>query len=136
MAPPTIGGSMISTKACSAHWSSGRRYSPRQSTKRLVRCAKALVEAHLSAPLRLPDIARALGVSPAYLTNVFRRVEGVPLHRYVIQLRLARALAELPHADDLTMLALDLGFSSHSHFTWAFRRAFGCTPSEFRQKGR
>jgi AraC-like DNA-binding protein len=49
-----------------------------------------------------------------------------------VQLRLARALIEVPHADDLTALALDLGFSSHSHFTAAFRRAFGQSPSTAR----
>jgi AraC-like DNA-binding protein len=52
------------------------------------------------------------------------------------QLRLARALFQLPDADDLTTLALDVGFSSHSHFTLAFRRAFGCTPSQFRSRAR
>jgi AraC-like DNA-binding protein len=51
----------------------------------------------------------------------------------VTQLRLARALVELPYSTDITSLALDLGFSSHSHFTLAFRSAFGCTPSEFRR---
>ena len=35
-----------------------------------------------------------------------------------------------------TVLALDLGFSSHSHFTAAFRRMFQCTPSEFRESTR
>jgi AraC-like DNA-binding protein len=50
-----------------------------------------------------------------------------------VQLRLARALIELPHANDLTQLALDLGFSSHSHFAASFRRAFGSTPSAFRE---
>jgi AraC family transcriptional regulator len=59
-------------------------------------------------------------------------VEGAALHEYITQLRLARALAEIPHTDDLTTLALDVGFSSHSHFSAAFRRAFGMTPSQFR----
>jgi len=77
-------------------------------------------------------VARAVDASPAYLTDVFRCCEGLPLYRYVLQARLARALVELPHADDLTALALDLGFSSHSHFTAAFRRAFAFTPSQFR----
>ena len=45
----------------------------------------------------------------------------------------AWTLAELPRRDDLTALALDLGFSSHSHFTAAFRRAFGRPPAEFRR---
>jgi AraC-like DNA-binding protein len=45
-------------------------------------------------------------------------------------------LVEIPHATDLTDLALRLGFSSHSHFTAAFRKSFGCTPSHFRQSTR
>jgi AraC family transcriptional regulator len=105
---------------------------PSARTRRLMRRTKEFVESQLSTPLRLRDVARTVGASPAYLTDVFRRVEGVPLHRYVMQLRLARALFELPHANDLTVLAFDLGFSSHSHFAAAFRRAFGCTPSQFR----
>jgi AraC-like DNA-binding protein len=39
----------------------------------------------------------------------------------------------LPQYDDLTTLSLDLGFSSHSHFSAAFREAYGRSPSEFRQ---
>ncbi len=78
-------------------------------------------------------MGRAVGASPAYVTDVFRRFEGISLRRYVTQLRLARALVELPYSTDITSLALDLGLSSHSHFTLAFRRAFGCTPSEFRR---
>lgn len=109
---------------------------PATPTRRLIRRAKEFIEAHLSRPIRLRDVAAAVGASPSYLTDVFRRVEGVPLHRYLTQLRLARALVELAHADDLTTLALDLGFSSHSHFAAAFRCAFGCTPSQFRESTR
>jgi AraC-like DNA-binding protein len=101
-----------------------------------MRRAKEFLEAELANPIRLRDVGRAAGASPAYLTNIFRRVEGVSLHRYLTQLRLARALAVLPQADDLTALALGIGFSSHSHFSAAFRRAFGCTPSQFRQTAR
>jgi AraC-like DNA-binding protein len=101
-------------------------------TARLVRKTKYYLEEHLGDPIRLVDIGRAVGASPAYLTDTFRKVEGVSLHRYLTQLRLGRALAELPHTDDLTALALETGFSSHSHFTATFRRAFNCTPSQFR----
>ena len=106
------------------------------STQRLVRRTKQYLEEHLPAQLRLHDVARAVGASPAYLTHVFSRIEGRSLHQYVTQLRLARALAELPCADDLTAVALDNGFSSHSHFTATFRRAFGFTPSQFREQAR
>ena len=105
-------------------------------TRRLIGRAKEFLEANMGSPMRLADVAGAVGASPAYLTDVFRRVEGVPLHRYLTQLRLAQALVELPHASDITTLALGLGFSSHSHFTAVFRRAFNCTPSRFRESSR
>src|SRR5262245_11161726 len=105
---------------------------PSISTRRLIRRTKLFLDAYSSSGLRLGDVARAVGASPAYLTNVFHRAEGIPIHKYLVHLRLARALLELPHANDLTVLALDLGFSSHSHFAAAFRRAFDCTPSDFR----
>jgi AraC family transcriptional regulator len=106
------------------------------STLRLVGRAKMYLAAHSSEPVRLERIARAAGTTPAYLTSVFRRVEGRPLHKYLVQLRLARALVELPKTPDLTALACDLGFSNHSHFTAVFRRTFGCTPSAFRDSMR
>jgi AraC-like DNA-binding protein len=110
--------------------------SPSPATSRLIRRTKEFVETHLSRSFRLGDVASSVGASPAYLTDVFRRFEGLPLHRYAQQSRLARALIELPHADDLTSLALELGFSSHSHFAAVFRRTFACTPSEFRASTR
>ncbi len=110
--------------------------SPSPETRRLIRRTKEFVEAHLSRSFRLGDVARSVGASPAYLTDVFSRFEGLPLHRYAQQSRLARALIELPHADDLTSLALELGFSSHSHFAAVFRRTYACTPSEFRSSTR
>jgi len=106
------------------------------ATQRLIGRAKEFLEAELANPIRLTDIGEAVGASPTYLTDTFRRVEGTSLHQYLTQLRLARALVELPHAKDLTTLALELGFSSHSHFAAAFRRRFGCTPSRFRDTTR
>jgi AraC family transcriptional regulator len=110
-----------------------RRHEGGHSTRRLIRRAKEFMHAHLGDGIRLQDISRHAGASSAYLTDVFRRVEGLSLHRYLTRLRLGRALLQLPHTDDLTALALDSGFSSHSHFTAVFSRAFGVTPSTFRR---
>ena len=109
---------------------------PAPRTQRLVERAKTFLASELGRTVRLTHVAREVGASPGYLTELFRALEGVPLHAYLTQLRLARALTELPHADDLTALALDLGFSSHSHFSARFRRAFGLSPSRFRQSCR
>ncbi len=85
--------------------------------------------------LPLPDIATALAVSIFHLCRVFRKGTGLSLHGYRQQLRLRASLDEIGiPGTDLTELALDLGFSSHSHFTATFRRAFGFPPSYFRGK--
>lgn len=90
-------------------------------------------EAALRAPrpLRLADLATALDCSPFHLLHTFRRVEDTTICAHHAQLRLRAAAMTLIAAPgiDLSALALHFGFSSHSHFTAAFRRAFGMTPS-------
>jgi AraC family transcriptional regulator len=101
--------------------------------QRLVDRAKLVLTSDLARRWTLDEIAAEVRGSPVYLTQVFQQVEGLPLYRYQLRLRLARALDLLAHYDDLTALSLDLGFSSHSHFSAAFRRAYGRSPSEFRR---
>jgi AraC family transcriptional regulator len=99
----------------------------------LVDRAKLVLTSDLARRWTLAEIATEVRCSPVYLTQVFQQVEGLPLYRYQLQLRLARALDLLAKDDDLTTLSLDLGFSSHSHFSAAFRQAYGRSPSEFRR---
>jgi AraC family transcriptional regulator len=101
--------------------------------QRLADRVKLILASDLARRWTLAEIAAEAGGSPVYLTQVFRQVEGVPLYRYQLRLRLARALDLLAQYDDLTALGLELGFSSHSHFSAAFRQAYGRSPSEFRQ---
>jgi AraC-like DNA-binding protein len=100
--------------------------------RKLVDRAKLVLAGDLARRWTLGEIAAEVGGSPVYLTQVFKQVEGLPLYRYHLRLRLARALDLLPQYDDLTALGLDLGFASHSHFTTAFRQVYGRSPSEFR----
>jgi AraC family transcriptional regulator len=104
--------------------------------QRLVDRAKLVIASDPTRRWTLADIAAEVRVSPVYLTQVFQQVEGLPLYRYQLRLRLARALDLLPAYGDLTALALDLGFSSHSHFSAAFRQVYGQSPSTFREKTR
>ena len=101
--------------------------------RRLVDRAKLVLAADLSRRWTLAEVAAEVGGSPVYLTQAFQQVEGLPLYRYQLHLRLARALDLLGTYEDLSALSLDLGFSSHSHFSAAFQRTYGRTPSEFRR---
>lgn len=107
-----------------------RAASPRQ---RLVDRVKLVLASDLSRRWTLGALAAEVGASAIYLTQVFQQVEGVPLYRYQLRLRLARGLALLDGRAELAQVALELGFSSHSHFTAAFRRVYGHPPSALRR---
>jgi AraC-like DNA-binding protein len=82
-------------------------------------------------------LAGRLGVSVYHLCRSFRRATGLTLQEYARRQRLDLALERLAERDiDLSALALDLGFSSHSHFSAAFRGSFGLTPSAYREQRR
>ncbi len=100
--------------------------------QKLVDRAKLVLSSDLARRWTLAAIAAEVGVSPVYLTQVFQQVEAMPLYRYQLRLRLARALDMLGDYDDLTRLSMDLGFSSHSHFSSAFRQVYSRTPAQFR----
>jgi AraC-like DNA-binding protein len=81
----------------------------------------------------LGSIARAVGSSVFHLCRIFRRATGVTVHEYRHHLRLRHALDRLAVERDLLTIALDVGYSGHSHFTAAFRRHFGDVPSRVRE---
>ncbi len=101
--------------------------------QKLVDRAKLVLSSDLARRWTLREVAAEVGVSAVYLTQVFQQVEATPLYRYQLRLRLARALDLLGKYEDLTTLALDLGFSSHSHFSAAFRQVYGRSPVEFQR---
>lgn len=103
-----------------------------RARRRLADRVKILLASDLSRRWTLQEIADEIGGSPVYLTQVFQQVEGIPLYRYQLRLRLARALDLIAEYADLSALAADLGFSSHSHFSAIFRQAYGRSPSAFK----
>lgn len=104
----------------------------KSKTVSVVRDTKAYLLTHVDQSCCLKEIAKAVNVSPFHLAHVFRHETGTTLHQYLLQLKLRRSLDLLPDAQgNLTGIAMKLGFSSHSHFSDTFRRAFGTPPSSF-----
>lgn len=105
-----------------------------RSNHRLVQQTMRCLLINYSENVSLSEIARNVGASPAYLSRVFRATTGMTMTVFRQRLRLIASLDLLPsHAGRLTDLALDLGYSSHSHFTSAFRELFGVSPRRFLQ---
>jgi AraC-like DNA-binding protein len=114
------------------------RYSrvPRNSGRRW-RQVERVKEAISTCPERkwtLADLADLACVSPFHLAHVFREEVGASVYRYVVRVRLAKALGAVLDSDtDLTAVAMQAGFASHSHFTARFRELFGLTPTDLRR---
>lgn len=101
----------------------------------LVDAARAELVRTVRANCSVIEIARSIGTSPYHLCRVFRKGTGTTLHGYRTELRLRVALERLEAgatATNLSAIAHDLGFSSHSHFVRAMRRRAGTTPSAVR----
>jgi AraC family transcriptional regulator len=84
--------------------------------------------------LTLCELAGAVDSSVFHLCRAFRTATGTTIHAYLSQLRLRASLEPLLEGTaSITEIALTHGYSSHSHYTNAFREVLGLTPSEARR---
>jgi AraC family transcriptional regulator len=100
----------------------------------IAEAAQLTIASRPAARWTLATIARQIGCSPFHLAHVFRDVVGVSIHQYHIRARLAAALDDVLDSQcGLSAIAADAGFAHHSHFSHAFQRTFGVTPSVLRR---
>lgn len=99
-----------------------------------VEAARETLEALYFEPHSLTSLARSVGMSPFQFARVFRELTGEPPHKYLLRVRLERALRMLLDGKSVTETCFDVGFSNLSHFTRSFRRKFGCAPSSFKAR--
>ena len=101
---------------------------------RWLREAQAMLHARYAEPLRVQDIAAAVGVHPSQLARTFRAYFRMPPSEYVRRLRLEWAASQLVGSEaPLASVAVAAGFADQSHFTRAFRRHTGLTPDRYRR---
>ncbi len=93
--------------------------------------AREFITANLTSSLTVEMIAREAGLNPSGLQQIFHAIEGMSIFGYVRKKRLERAWTML-RDDECTVSEASLiaGYSSPANFTTAFKRAFGCSPSE------
>ena len=97
----------------------------------------AWIDAHITEPGTLTDMARDIGYSPTYCSTQFHRHMGMTLREYTMQRRLYHAAIAVRDSDArLIDIAMMYGYSSHEAMTAAFRHVYGVTPQEYRRSGR
>lgn len=109
------------------------RLAPRQ---RIDVCAlRDHIDANLDGDLSLASLACAAGVTTTTLASTFSEQNGVTLHQFVLQRRLARACELLATTRrPLAEVAVASGFAHQSHMTNTFRRKIGITPAAYRRE--
>jgi AraC family transcriptional regulator len=99
--------------------------------------ATEFMDANLSERLSLSEIAEAAGLSPAHFIRQFKASRGMAPHKYLVRLRLERAMRLLRETDSsIAQIAFDCGFSHQEHMTRFFGRLAGTTPAVFRRTAR
>jgi len=102
--------------------------------RRILRRVLERIEAELDTDLTLSVLAAECGYSRAHFSRLFAAATGQTPHRYVLERRLERAKSLLERRTlSLLEIAFACGFSSHAHFSTAFRSRYGLSPSACRR---
>jgi AraC family transcriptional regulator len=109
------------------------RLTPRQSE-----LISRYVRDRIDGELSIAGLAALLNLSPSYFCKAFVKSFGITPHRFVLNERISLAKQKLqqttaPHQAELAKI---LGFADQAHFSNAFRKIVGCTPSEFSRRAR
>ena len=89
----------------------------------------------VTRPPSVVELANRVGLSPNYLSSLFRRETGETVRRFVESRRVERAREQLADPKrTVKQIAYALGFADPHHFSHAFRRATGISPTAYRQQ--
>jgi AraC-like DNA-binding protein len=93
------------------------------------------IDAHITKPVRLEDLAACVGLSRIYFAAQFKAATGYRPHEYVLVRRIERAKALMLESDaQLVEVALRVGFCGQAHFSTVFKRFTAETPAQWRKK--
>jgi len=103
----------------------------------IVEKAERFMSRQRGRPLSLGEVARAVRLSPNYLTSLFRSETGVSLGAHMRKQRVAQAKVMLASTrKSVTQIAYDLRFSDPFAFSRAFKRVEGVSPLAYRRANR
>lgn len=100
-----------------------------------IETVKRIITENISVEISRDELAKAVYMSPDYLTKLFKRETGMPLSEYIIQKRISLA-KQLLATTDLSIVEISekTGFSYSSYFVRIFKKKTGMTPQQYRNE--
>jgi AraC family transcriptional regulator len=93
------------------------------------------VESNLDKKILLKDIAAHAYLSEYHFHRIFKSATGETIKEFQLRLKIERAAIRLKHSkNSIGQIAFDNGFENQETFTRAFKRYFGHTPLEYRER--
>lgn len=106
------------------------------SNKVIVKSLSIIHESYMT-DISLESIAEKVYLSPAYLSNIFKKATGQSLIKYLTAYRLEKAREMLDNTNmKIADVAQKAGYTNFSYFCWVFRTYFGVSPTKFRESGK
>lgn len=91
------------------------------------------IHTNIHSTITLPMLAKNVGLSESYLSRLFNKEMGLPLHEYINKAKIEKAKNLLCYSNySVIDIANYLAFSSHSHFISVFKKSEGITPTKYR----
>jgi AraC-like DNA-binding protein len=106
---------------------------PSRAIRQRLARARDAVHARYDSELTVRALAAEAGLSPYHFVRTFRVAYGLTPHDYLTRVRLDRARERLALGASVTRTCVDVGFASVGSFSSLFRRALGCSPSEYQR---
>lgn len=115
-----------------------RLYAPGQlrSYAQRISRARETIDANPGGRHTLEELASDVAMSPFLFARLFRELNGIPPHKYIVRVRLTRARELLEQGLSVTETCYASGFNNLSHFIKTFHARHGCSPSAFKTGGK
>ncbi len=106
-----------------------------QETTDMVEKVLDYIHANFDKPLTNRYIGDIFSFHPNYISETLKRATGMSLHKYLLGVRIARAIDLLEESNDsISEIAESCGFQNIYYFSRYFKKAVGVNPTEYRRK--
>lgn len=126
------GKNWLQSQQAAVSLSSGSTRSPKESVEE---CVSYIMQNLNKEELSVNEIASHCFLNPVYLNRIFKKEKNISISQYIIREKMALAARLLQEPSSQAMaVAARIGYPNYSYFSSTFKKHYGCTPTEYRER--